>query len=273
MAKTVLITGCSSGIGYESVKYFQEKGWNVVATMRNTSCGAGEEFGTLKNVLVIKLDVIDRVTIDNAVQAGITRFGFIDALVNNAGFAILGPFELATEDMLLSQYNTNLMGPVRVMQAVLPLMRKRRRGVIVNVSSVGGKVTMPFLSLYQSTKFGLEGLSECAAMELAPFGIKVRIVEPGIVNTKLHENVVRSVSSSITCYDKLMDNLHEAIPALVATGSEPVVSAQVIYKAVTDEGDCLRYVAGEDAEKMLSQRAAVSDEEHIKLTNELLLKA
>src|ERR1700743_1347839 len=158
MKNTVLITGASSGFGRETAKLFHSKGWNVIATMRSPE--KETELTALPNVLVTKLDVTDSASIKSAIAAGTEKFGGIDVLVNNAGYGAMGPLEASTEAQVRNQFEVNFFGLVAVTKAVLPLMREKRSGVIINVSSVGGRVTFPFSSLYHATKFALEGLTE-----------------------------------------------------------------------------------------------------------------
>src|SRR5271154_600328 len=145
LANTVLITGCSAGIGKAAAELFQHKGWNVVATMR--SPGAGGDLAALENVLVTPLDVTDEASIAAAVKAGVERFGGIDVLVNNAGYGVYGLLEATPLDSIRKQYETNVMGMLAVTKAVLPGMRKRRSGVVVNMSSVISRIAIPFSTL------------------------------------------------------------------------------------------------------------------------------
>jgi NAD(P)-dependent dehydrogenase (short-subunit alcohol dehydrogenase family) len=168
MKKTVLITGASSGFGRETVKLFHKNGWNVVATMRSPE--KETELNTLSNVFVSKLDVTDKATIKNTVAQSIEKFGSIDVLVNNAGYGAMGALEAATEQQIKQQFDVNLFGLIAVTQAVLPGMREHKTGIIINVSSVGGRLTFPFSSLYHATKFALEGLTESMQYELNPLG-------------------------------------------------------------------------------------------------------
>ena len=179
--KTVLITGCSSGIGEATAKYFAAQGWSVAATMRNPA--ATESFKDVPNVKVVALDVTDKASVEKAVAETLSAFGQIDALVNNAGYGLFGPFELASDEAIARQFKTNVFGLFDVTRAVLPTMRAQHSGVIVNVSSIGGLTTFPMNSLYHATKFALVGFSESLSFELAPFGIQVKIVAPGGVAT------------------------------------------------------------------------------------------
>src|SRR5476649_1549613 len=182
MKKTVLITGASSGFGRAAVKLFDANNWNVIATMRSPE--KETELSTLSNVFISKLDVTDRSSIQNAVSEGIGKFGKIDVLVNNAGYGALGALEAATEKQVKQQFDVNLFGLIEVTKAVLPGMRQQKSGIIINVSSVGGRVTFPFSSLYHATKFAVEGLTESVQYELNPLGIRLKIVEPGGYKTE-----------------------------------------------------------------------------------------
>ena len=182
MKNTVLITGASSGFGREAAKLFHTKDWNVIATMRSPE--KETELNTLNNVFITRLDVTDKQSIQNDVAAGIETFGNIDVLVNNAGYGAFGALEAATEEEIKKQFDVNLFGLIAVTQAVLPGMRKQRSGVVINVSSVGGKITFPFSSLYHATKFAVEGLTESIQYELNQFGIRLKIVEPGGYKTE-----------------------------------------------------------------------------------------
>ena len=158
MKKTVLITGASSGFGRSAANLFHKSGWNVIATMRSPK--KETELTELNGILISKLDVTDKSSIENAVKEGIEKFGTIDVLVNNAGYGALGAMEAATEEQVRQQFEVNFFGLIAVTKAVLPIMRQHRSGIIINVSSVGGRVTFPFSSLYHATKFAVEGLTE-----------------------------------------------------------------------------------------------------------------
>ena len=179
--KTILITGASSGIGKATVKFFSANDWNVIATMRQPE--KEKELSTLKNVLVTRLDVTDRESIELAISCGIEKFGAIDVLLNNAGYGAYGPLEAFSEERVQRQFDTNVLGLIATTQAVLPHMRSKRMGTIVNISSIGGKMTFPLGALYHGSKFAVEGISEALHFELEAIGIKVKIVEPGMINT------------------------------------------------------------------------------------------
>ncbi|MCY7272160.1 MAG: SDR family oxidoreductase, partial [Phormidesmis sp. CAN_BIN44] len=177
MAKTVLITGASTGIGLATAKLFQQRGWNVVATMR--SLEQKSDLMTLDNTLCLRLDVTDSASITQAVTATLEKFSTIDVLVNNAGYALLGAFEACTPEQIERQFATNVLGLMAVTRAVLPHFREQRSGTIINIASIGGKMAFPLYSLYHSTKWAVEGFSESLQYELEPFNIRVRVIEPG----------------------------------------------------------------------------------------------
>lgn len=173
--------------------------------------------------------------------------------------------ELVTEEQLLRQFNTNVIGPVFVMQEVLPHMKLRKEGVIINIASVGGRLVLPFNSLYHGAKFALEGISEGACLELAPLGIKVRVVEPGGVRTDFAgRSMVMAAKEGDHTYDTMIGNALEVFQERQQqdTSSEPIQIAEVIFEAAVDESARIRFPAGEDAKEMFAERKAVSDEEY-----------
>lgn len=257
MTQTILITGASSGIGKETAKLFQSRGWNVVATMR-TPAHAGD-LAELDNVLIARLDVTDPASITSAVAAGIDRFGKIDALLNNAGYGAYGPLEAFPMDRIRAQFETNVIGLLEVTKGVLPHMRAQGSGVIVNISSIGGQMTFPLGTLYHGTKFAVEGMTESLHFELAAAGIKAKIVEPGMINTDFGGRSFEMVNDeSMTEYQPVVQALFGAWGGAQG-GSEPIVVAEVIWNAVTDGTDTLRYRAGADAVELLDNRKALDD--------------
>ena len=262
MSKTVLITGSSSGIGKVSVKYFHEKGWNVVATMRTPE--NEEELTQLDNVLVTRLDVQDLDSIDSAIEAGIEKFGKIDAVVNNAGYGAYGPLEATPRENIIRQFDVNIFGLLDVTKAVIPHFRQNKDGVIINISSVGGKITLPLGSLYHGTKFAVEGITEALHYEMEPIGVKVKLVEPGMIKTDFAGRSFNfNHDQSLTEYQGTVDTLMAAIGSVMENASDPVVVAEVIFEAATDGSNQIRYIAGEDAKQLIAQREQLSDEEFI----------
>jgi NAD(P)-dependent dehydrogenase (short-subunit alcohol dehydrogenase family) len=258
MSKTVLITGASSGIGKATAELFREKGWNVVATMRTPQNDT--TLNKLDRVLVTRLDVTDSASITAAVEAGLNEFGKIDVLVNNAGYGAFGPLEATPMENARRQFDTNVIGLLEVTKAVLPHFRAQGDGVIVNISSMGGKMTFPLGSLYHGTKYAVEGISEALHFEMEPIGTKVKIVEPGMIATDFGgRSFDFSNDESMTEYQGIVGSLFAALGPMMENASPASLVADVIYAAATDGSDQLRYRAGEDAEMLLTNRAASDD--------------
>ena len=256
--KTVLITGSSSGIGRATAKYFHDNDWNVIATMRGPENES--ELTALANVLVTRLDVRDPDSIASAVSTGLERFGRLDVLVNNAGYGAYGLLEATPMDKVRRQYDVNVLGLLDTTKAVLPHFRARGTGTIVNISSIGGKVTFPLGTLYHGTKFAVEGLSEALHYELAAVGVRVKIVEPGFVDTDFAGRSFDFTNDeSLTGYQPLVGAFFAAQAQLGAGGDKPEVVAEVIHRAATDGTDQLRYTAGPYAAELLANRAAADD--------------
>ena len=256
--KTILITGASSGIGKETAKLFQSKGWNVIATMRNPENES--ELKQLENVLAAKLDVLDLDSIQNAFIEGVQKFGSIDVLLNNAGYGAYGPLEAFSRDQILRQFNTNVIGLLDVTKIVLTHFRQNKKGIIINISSIGGKMTFPMGSLYHGTKFAVEGISESLSYEVAQFGGQVKIVEPGMIATDFSgRSLVFSNDENMTEYQNLVNSLMAAMPTMAENASPASVVAEVIFKAATDGTDQLRYTAGEDAKMLMANRQQYDD--------------
>ena len=258
MSQTILITGASSGIGRATAQFFQQKGWNVVATMRSPD--QETELNQLANVLVTRLDVTDEASIEAAVAAGLARFGRLDVLLNNAGFGAYGPLEATPLDTIRRQFDTNVIGLLAITQAVLPHFRAQRAGTVINVSSIGGKVAFPLGTLYHGTKFAVEGLSEALSYELTAIGARLKIVEPGQVKTDFGgRSFSFSNDESLVEYQALVGKLFAGFAQAIAEASAPDVIAEVIYGAATDDTPQLRYPAGADAVAILAQRQTTDD--------------
>jgi NAD(P)-dependent dehydrogenase (short-subunit alcohol dehydrogenase family) len=242
MAKTILITGASSGIGKATALYFSDRGWNVAATMRAPDKATG--WPTRGGLLLQKLDVTDVESIRKALTDTLARFGTIEAIVNNAGYGLVGPFEGATPEQIERQLGTNLVGVMNVVREILPIFRRQGGGVIANVSSVGGRVTFPLYSLYHATKWGLEGFSEALQFELKPLNIRVKIIEPGPIKTDFYDRSMDlSSKPGLTAYDNYVARAMPALQKANETAPGPEIVARVIYKAVTDGSWKLRYSA------------------------------
>ncbi|MCP1337786.1 SDR family oxidoreductase [Futiania mangrovi] len=256
--KTILITGASSGIGRATAKRFQAEGWTVIATMRDPSTAA--ELDGLENVLVTRLDVTDAGSISDAVAGGISRFGKIDVLLNNAGYGAYGALEAFSTERIRRQFDTNVIGLLEVTKAVLPHMRANRSGTIVNISSIGGQITFPLGTLYHGTKFAVEGLSEALHYELEPLGIRVRIVEPGMIKTDFGgRSFDFAMDESLSDYAPTAEAMGRLFGKLASDPSAPEVVAGVIWDAANETGDRLRFRAGPDADRLLGDRKAQDD--------------
>lgn len=187
--KVVVVTGSSSGIGYATVLRLARSGYFTFATMRNPAKGIDLIKAAENERLPIQVEQLDVTDLDS-IKDFMARVGRIDILVNNAGYFLMGALEDLSIKEIQDQLDTNLLGTIRVTQQVLPLMRAQGSGTIVNISSGVGRFGMPSMSAYVATKFAMEGLSESLAYEVAPFGIKVILVEPGVVKTKIKDNIV-----------------------------------------------------------------------------------
>lgn len=260
--QTILITGASSGIGKATALRFQAEGWNVIATMRDPA--AGSDLAVLDNVLVTRLDVTDGASIATAVAEGIARFGRIDVLLNNAGYGAYGPLEAFSADRIRRQFDTNVIGLLEVTKAVLPQMRANRAGTIVNISSIGRQITFPLGTLYHGTKFAVEGLSEALHYELEPLGIRVRIVQPGMIKTDFGgRSFDFAMDDTLTDYGPTAAAMGRLFGKLAANPSAPEVVADVIWQAANETTDRLRFRAGADAETLLEARKARDDAEFL----------
>ena len=240
MEKVVLITGASSGIGKETAKLFQAKNWKVAATMRSPE--NDEELGKIVDLSVIRMDVTDVDSIRSAIKETLDGFGRIDAVVNNAGYGLLGPFEAASVEQIDRQFQTNLFGMMNVCREILPYFREQKRGTIVNISSLGGRAALPFSSLYSATKFAVEGFTESLYYELEPFNIRVRIIEPGPIKTDFYgRSGDLARREGLTVYDHRVEKFMAFMNESGATAPDGSVVAQAIYDASTDDSKKLRY--------------------------------
>lgn len=263
MAKTVFITGSSSGFGKESAKLFQQKGWNVIATMRSPE--KEEELNTLENVLVTKLDVQDTGSIGTAIEAGIKQFGKIDVLINNAGYGTFGIFENATEEQIRRQFDVNVFGLMTVTKAILPHFRQNKSGLFINISSMGGKITLPMMTLYHATKFAIEGFSESLFHELYALNIHVKLIEPGGVNTNFGTSSMERINNEIDDYNPFMENFGHSFEKFRTERDAATVDdvARVIVEAATDEKEQLRYLVGNDGKEFVSHLNPQNDDAYI----------
>ncbi|MBW8812143.1 MAG: SDR family oxidoreductase [Caulobacterales bacterium] len=257
MTQTIFITGSSTGLGRAAALLFAQKGWKVIATMRNPA--AETELGQVAGVTVMPLDVTDPAQVAQTAKAALA-LGPVDVLFNNAGYGLAGPFEGASDEQLVREIDTNLLGVMRVTQAFLPALRERGRGTIITTTSIGGLVTFPFNSVYHATKWGLEGWSESLAFELAPFGIRVKTVAPGGIATDFASRSL--VLTSHSAYAEAMGKTFAAFtnPERRGHGSTAEQIAEAVYAAATEDDGRVTVVAGEDAKATYAQRLAVGIE-------------
>jgi NAD(P)-dependent dehydrogenase (short-subunit alcohol dehydrogenase family) len=263
MPKTILITGASSGIGRAAAHLFANNGWGVVATMPHT--GKAGDLARMSNVLVSRLDVRDEASIAASIAEAKGRFGTIDTVLSNAGFGQYGVFEAVSNEAVHEQFEVNVFGAMNVLRALLPEFRANGAGDFIVTSSSGGIYGLPTMSLYIATKFAVEGFFESVSYELAALNIKVKLVEPGGVDTGFHDTAARrsAAAGGIDAYQKFYSSISAAVNEKVASNS--LVSAddvaRAIYDAATDPSDRLRYVVGKDAAAIIAARRTASERE------------
>jgi NAD(P)-dependent dehydrogenase (short-subunit alcohol dehydrogenase family) len=242
--KTVLITGCSSGFGLETARYFLERNWNVVATMRTPR---EDVLPSSPRLRVLPLDVTDSQSIQKAIESA----GIIDVLVNNAGFGAPAPFELTSMDTVRDLFETNTFGTIAVAQAVLPQMRERKSGVIVNVTSSATYKPLPLIGIYRAAKAAVNALSESLASEVAHFGVRVHLVLPGSSSdTRFRETArahLRGLDDGI--YGEFMRETIARMVESVGPGTRAKDVAEAVWRAATDPLAPMHIPAGVDAEQ------------------------
>jgi len=275
--RVAIVTGTSSGIGYETSLTLARNGFLTYATIRDLN-----KSGNIKSVAekeklplkIVQLDVTDDGSVKNAMQSIIAEASRIDVLVNNAGYSLNGAFEDVAMEELKAQFETNLFGVIRVSQAVLPIMRKQKSGIIINISSAAGRFGYPGESAYVSTKFAIEGLSESMVYELEPFGIRVVLVEPGPIRTNFAVGMVAAKKSQdpSSPYTEIMKKLNAVLASIRENAPFPDLVAKVVLKAVTGENPSLRYLAGKDIETWMEAKRSMSDEEFRKTIKQNFMK-
>jgi NAD(P)-dependent dehydrogenase (short-subunit alcohol dehydrogenase family) len=259
---TALITGTSTGIGLETALYFAGQGYRVFAGARNPAAVAKHP-----NIVAVKLDVDQDESVRDAVGRVRQEAAAIDVLVNNAGVGFAGAVEYAPLDKVRATFETNFYGAVRMMQAVLPSMRERRSGTIVNITSIMGHLTLGCHAFYAATKFALAAVSESLAIEVKPFGVRVAIIEPGVILTPIW-NKGEALMPEGHSYGLAMGRLWRLFEAQLAGGTMPETVARAIYEAVHTDEPKLRYAVGADAEVMAAARDRLSAAEWESLQSE-----
>ena len=277
-----VVTGSSSGIGFETSLLLAKNGFFTYATMRNLDKSNKIIDLKLKEKLpleVLELDVTDDKSVKEAIEKIANEQGTVDVLVNNAGYALVGPLEELSIQEFKEQFETNVFGAIRVTQAVLPIMRKQRHGTIVNISSIAGRIGFPLTSAYVSSKFALEGLSESMAYEIDQFGTKVILIEPGVIKTNFDHNLklgkkVSTTNDRNSPYADITEKRIAGFKPRFENGLPAIEVAKVILKAITSKNvpSESRYLVGNDAFKLMEIRKNRSDREFRRLVMEGVLK-
>jgi NAD(P)-dependent dehydrogenase (short-subunit alcohol dehydrogenase family) len=256
MQKTIFITGASSGLGKATAKLFQSKGWFVIATMRNPENET--ELTDLTNVTVLKLDITDRTQIEDTINKVVQRYR-VDIVLNNAGYGLIGALEAMHDEQIMRQINTNLLGMIRITKAFTPHFREKKSGMFINITSMFGLIGYPTCSIYSATKFAIDGFSESLAYELAHFGIDVKTIAPGGIQTDF---AGRSMDGGLhDAYKQLVDKVSEGYSEdRISQFSTADQIASVIFEAATDNKSQLRYIAGADANILYNERVQLGAE-------------
>ena len=269
MEKVVLITGASTGIGNETAKLFQSKNWKVAATMRSPA--KAKDLQRIADVECIRLDVTDPESVREGIQSALNKFGHIDAVVNNAGFAVVGPFEAASDEQIEQEFQTNVFGVMFMCREILPIFRAQKRGVIINVASMGGRITFPLYSIYHATKWAVEGFSEALQYEVRDFNIKIKIIEPGPIKTDFY---TRSLSiakkEGLSAYDNFVARAMPNLEKAGQTAPDGRIVAEAIYEAATDDSWKMRYPVNSRA--ILTARRLLPDSVFLPIVRRAVVK-
>lgn len=265
MAKLVLITGASSGIGRETALEFASQGWNVAATMRNPD--GIKDFDQTPNIRKFRLDVTDKESIASAFREVTQAWGKIDAVLNNAGYGLDGVFEAMDDEIIHKQFNTNVFGLMRVTREAIRHMRPHGAGKILMISSMGGQITFPLYSIYHSTKWAVEGFAESLHYELEQFNIQIKIIEPGIIQTEFVGRSREFVTPTHTTdYNGYLEKFQQAMAkSKNEGGDDPRKVAKTIVKAANSNSRKMRYVVGKPAPLLLRMRSILPDPAFFKI--------
>ncbi|ALI36304.1 Cyclopentanol dehydrogenase [Candidatus Nitrosocosmicus oleophilus] len=264
--RVAIVTGSSSGIGFEISLMLARNGLTTYATMRDlhkssmlTSIADKEKIP----LRCVQLDVTDDMSVKQAIETIVNESHNIDILINNAGYGLSGALEDLLIDEIKLQFDTNFFGLIRATQAVLPIMRNHGSGIIVNISSGLGRFGIATSSAYASSKFAVEGLTESMSYELEPFGIKTILVEPGIIKTNFIKAAVLAQKSKDpnSPYFQFMNNMDEGMKKLIENSESPEYVARVVLDAINDSNPKLRYLAGKDVEQIMEIKNKMSDED------------
>ena len=263
MEKVAVVTGTSSGIGFETALALAREGYYTYATMRDTTKSDKiKELGKKDNlkISVLELDVDDENSVKNAIRKILDQKQRIDILVNNAGWGLWGCVEDVSVDEFKAQFDTNFFSIIRLIQEVGPTMRTQGSGKIINISSVAGRIGFPASPAYISSKFALEGLSECLRLEMAPFGVDVVIIEPGVIKTNFLNPVKLAKKSGLgTAYSVITTKVVSGIEMMAEMGTPPKEVADAVVKSIKDDKPLPRYIVGNDASMFLEAKKNKTD--------------
>lgn len=257
--QTVLITGCSSGFGQATAALFLDRGWNVIASMRTPR---SDLFPPSDRLRVDRLDVTDGHSVADAIARGIAHFGRIDAVVNNAGIGMFGAHEAVTDDVIREVFATNTFGVMAVNRAIAPHLRERGSGTIINVTSSVGIAPMPLVAAYTASKYAIEGFSESFAYEMGCFGVRVKVVQPGLApTTRFATNSGGRCDAALpSAYLDYAGRYLKSMQDYPTAYTQASDVAEAVYAAATDGRDQLRYPAGADSVMLTALRQSLSEE-------------
>ena len=264
MEKVAIVTGTTSGIGYETCLSLARDGFYTFATVRDVKKAEKiVQIAKKENlkIEIIELDVDDEKSISTAIQKILSKKQQIDVLVNNAGWGLFGSVEDVPVKDFRAQFETNFFGIISIIQKVAPIMRKQKSGVIVNISSVAGRIGFPGSPAYISSKFALEGLSESLRYELGQFGVKVVIIEPGVIKTNFFSSMKIVEPKPDSPYKEITEKVIMGVKMMAELGTPPSEVATTILKAIKEKDPKPRYIVGNDAQMFLEAKRAKTDTE------------
>ena len=276
MQKIALVTGSSSGIGFETCLALAKDGYQTFASMRDVKKSEKLKQIAKKEKLpitILELDVDNEESIVSAVKKIMKDSNRIDVLVNNAGYGQFGCLEDLSVDEFKKQFETNLFSIVRIIQEIAPIMRKQASGIIVNISSLAGRMGLPGSPAYISSKFALEGLTECLRYELGMFGIKITLIEPGVVKTNFFNSMRIPESKKDPKYKQITENMLAGLKLMVEMGTPPSQVAEIVMRAIHDKEMMPRYIVGADAVMFMEAKKSKTDLEFEKYMSKELFPA
>jgi NADP-dependent 3-hydroxy acid dehydrogenase YdfG len=243
--RVALITGGTSGIGRAICRYLSDKGITVYGTGRSVQTGQ-----ELDNFKIVRLDVTKDISVAEGIKYVIEQEGQLDILVNNAGIGMAGAIEDSEIPEILNVFNTNVAGVLRMVKGVLPTMRQQKSGYIINISSVGGLMGLPYRGIYSSSKSSVELISESLSMEVMKFGVKVVLIEPGDFKTSINDNRKVSKATENSVYSEEFNRIHNLINQEVATGQNPEKIGKLVYRIIQKKNPRVRYNTGNVSSKL-----------------------